>query len=501
MQALAINFSVQGHDKQKAKYLQVAVAIRMAIKQGQVSVGEALPSARKLADQLQTNRHTIMAAYAELIAEGWVESKQRSGYRVVASLPIQSSRLSSLSANKPSEIDNDQKFSWQFVRQGICQSECKASDFNYNFSGGQPDIKLFPFAEFNRSFTQTNPRLNTSNLSYGDSLGEPQLVEQVSTYLRRVRSITDKQVMICNGSQEALYIVAQLLLQQGDFVAVEQFGYPPAWAAFKSAGADLIAIKQDEQGIILEHLDMILQQGKVKLIYLTPLHQYPTTVTLSISRRMKIYQLAVKYQVAIIEDDYDHEFHYKCQPLAPMASDDPYGLVIYISTFSKIMFSATRIGYLVANHPLIEQAVAFKMLINHKSNVMLQQGVACWMKTGGFERHLRRMTKIYQQRRDAMIKLLQNYQQQGLPINFKNPDGGMALWVDMGKSVLGLKEALFKQDVYLQTEMEFNLMPSLESSKITHQHIRLGFAAMDEQQASEGLAIIVKVLYSNLLKG
>ena len=370
----------------------------------------------------------------------------------------------------------------------------KASQYPYNFSGGQPDIRKFPFNEFKSHFAQTCQRPKIDDLSYGDSRGEAMLIKEISTYLRRVRSITEKEVMICNGSQEALYIISQLLLQPGDKVAVEQLGYPPAWAAFQRTGAELVAIKQDDRGIVPEHLAEVFAQGRVKLLYLTPLHQYPTTVSLDITRRMQIYQLAVQYGVAIVEDDYDHEFHYNSQPIAPMAADDPAGLVIYISTFSKLMFGGARIGYVVASNELIEQVAAYKMLINHKSNVLVQQAVAKWMQQGGFEGHLRRMTRLYQKRRDAMVVQLKAYQQQGLPITFEVPAGGMAIWLDTGKSIVGLKEKLLSEGVYLQTEVEFNILSDLADEE--YRFIRLGFAAMNEQEMVQGLALIIDVLYN-----
>lgn len=475
--------------KKKAKYLTIADALRHAIKSGQVAPTEALPSARKLAQQLDVNRHTIMAALAELVAQGWVEAKERSGYRVVECLPIQSSQ-------KVDRIKRTQQpFTWQFRKQlnVSITAKVKASEYRYNFSGGQPDIRQFPFAEFKSHFAQTCQRPTIDDLSYGDSRGEKVLIKEIATYLRRVRSITEKQVMICNGSQEALYMVSQLLLHVGDKVAVEQLGYPPAWAAFRNAGADLVAIEQDERGIVPEHLAAVLAEGNIKLLYLTPLHQYPTTVSLDIARRMQIYQLAAQHGVAIIEDDYDHEFHFNSQPIAPMAADDPVGLVIYISTFSKLMFGAARIGYVVANKELIAKLAAYKMLINHKSNVLVQQAVAKWMQQGGFEGHLRRMTKLYQKRRDFMVSLLQGYQEQGLPIHFEIPAGGMAIWLDTGKSIIGLKEQLINQQVYLQTEIEFNIKKDLADEH--YRFIRLGFAAMDENEVKEGLAIVMCSLY------
>nr|WP_232771572.1 PLP-dependent aminotransferase family protein [Colwellia sp. 12G3] len=468
----------------------MANALRQAIKEGQVAPTEALPSARKLAQQLAVNRHTIMAALAELVAQGWVEAKERSGYRVVENLPIQSS----FTASKVKQAKQD--FDWQFrLKQNVpVTPKVKASQYPYNFSGGQPDIRKFPFDEFKSHFSQTCQRPKIDDLSYGDSRGEVELIKEISTYLRRVRSITDKELMICNGSQEALYMISQLLLQPGDKVAVEQLGYPPAWAAFERTGAELISINQDERGIVPEHLAQVLALGKVKLLYLTPLHQYPTTVSLDITRRMQIYQLAVQYGVAIVEDDYDHEFHYDSQPIAPMAADDPAGLVIYISTFSKLMFGSARIGYVVANNVLIEQLAAYKMLMNHKSNVLVQQTVAKWMQQGGFEGHLRRMTRLYQKRRDFMVQQLKSYQEKGLPIHFEVPAGGMAIWLDTGKSIVNLKEKLLSKGVYLQTELEFNIRKELPREE--YRFIRLGFAAMNETEVAQGLNIVMNLLYS-----
>ncbi len=490
MKSLTLHLALQNEDSIKqAKYLAIAQAIRQAIKEGQLAATEVLPSARKLAQQLAVNRHTIMAALAELVAQGWLESKERTGYRVVKNLPIQSSRA--ISTNLPQKTC----FDWQFRnKQDICAlPKNKVSHYRYNFSGGQPDIRRFPFDDFKSYFSQVCQHPKIDDLSYGDNRGESELIDEIATYLRRVRSIKDKNLMICNGSQEALYMVSQLLLTKGDKVAVEQLGYPPAWAAFKSAGAELVAIKQDELGIVPDHLATELAEGNIKLLYLTPLHQYPTTVSLDISRRMQIYQLAADYGVAIVEDDYDHEFHYNSQPNAPLASDDPLGLVIYISTFSKLMFGGARIGYVVASQPLIEQLVAYKMLMNHKCNVLMQQAVAKWMRHGGFESQLRKMTKLYHKRRDYMVSLLKQYQQQGLPIHFKVPAGGMAIWLDTGKSVVGLKETLLTSNVYLQTEVEFNMHKDLPDK--AYRFIRLGFAAMDEDEIVIGLKMVMNALY------
>jgi GntR family transcriptional regulator/MocR family aminotransferase len=201
-----------------------------------------------------------------------------------------------------------------------------------------------------------------------------------------------------------------------------------------------------------------------------------------------------------------------------MAADDPAGLVIYISTFSKLMFGGARIGYVAASKPFIEQLAAYKAMINHKTNALIQQCVANWMRSGDFESHLRRMTKLYLARRNYMVAALKTYQSEGLPLRFEVPAGGMAIWLDTGKSIVGLKEQLFSEQVYLQTEVEFDVTgygfngfscnavnqknrgSCIVTNKNTQQplrFIRLGFASMNETELDQGLSIVMRSLYGN----
>jgi len=483
-------FNLDQLDHSQPRYLQIAEAVRAAIRQSRLTPGEMLPSVRVLSDELNVNRHTVMKAMAELVAEGWLEAEERKGYQVVSELPIESSQ--SYSSNQPAHTS----FEFRFVKQGSPIPEYPSSKYKFNFSGGQPDMSRFPYAELKSHMSDVLSRPDFAQLGYGDSAGHPGLIEQVATYLRRVRAITDREIVITNGSQEALFIVAQLLLKTGDKVAVEQLGYPPAWAAFRSAGAELIGINQDEQGLIPENLEQQLKQHKIRLLYLTPLHQYPTTVTLSIARRMKIYQLAQRYNIPIIEDDYDHEFHYRCQPLPPMASDDPSGLVIYLSTFSKIMFPGARIG-MMAVTPALAQAIAeYRLLMNHKGNVLMQAAIARWMKDGGFERHLRKITRTYHQRRDHAVELIN----QSKTFEFHIPDGGMALWLKQLKCLNTLErnshilaERCRQHDIYLQHEANFQLQA--ENNK--NQFIRLGYSGLNEEMFEKGFNQILKLIKVN----
>lgn len=490
MRSFYFSESLNLHNNDLPKYLQLAANIRLAIRNRQLLPSEALPSVKQLADMLSINRHTVMKGLAELVAEGWLESIERIGYHVVSDLPIETSLTVTSQQLRQIEVNTQcSDFNFKLVKRGCPLPEYPSNNYQFNFTGGQPDLSLFPYAEFKSQMSDVLIRKDKSHFGYGDSAGDKDLIEEIKIYLRRVRALTNREVVITNGSQEALFIISQLLLQAGDKVAVEHLGYPPAWAAFRSSGAELVGIKQDQHGMLPSDLEKKLKLGKIKLIYLTPLHQYPTTVTLPVSRRMKIYQLACHYNIPIIEDDYDHEFHYSCQPLAPMASDDPIGLVIYISTFSKIMFPGARIGFIAVNQSLAQAIAEYRLLICHKGNVLMQSALARWMKSGEFERHLRRTTRKYQQRRDHAVQLLN---QKSL-FNYEIPDGGMALWLNINNTKISAK-ALVKrakqQGIYLQGEGDFQL----NSAVNTDSYLRLGFASMDEIKFSQGIKLIERLI-------
>lgn len=466
-----------------AKYLAISHALRQAIKQGQVKENEQLPSARDLAQQLSTNRHTIMAAYNELIAQGWIISKQRRGYFVATNLPINNS-LPPAQQNRVSESG----FQWQFTKNVPRHSDQVAASYRYNFAGGTPDISLFPFQEFKSYVSDAFSRPQLAELNYGNIAGFSPLIEQVSQYLRRARSLTDREIVITNGSQEALYMLSQLLLSPNNSVATEAMGYAPAWRSFQSSGTTVISIPQDENGMIPNELEKAIANQlalgqPIAVIYLTPLHQYPTTVTLPPSRRHAIYQIASRHNIAIIEDDYDHEYHYSCQPLAPMASDDPNGLVIYLSTFSKVMFPGARIGFMAMDKQLAKAVTNYKSLLNHKVSVPMQDAIARWMQAGAFERYLRKATKTYHQRRDFMIKQLEHYQSLGIVLTFTIPDGGMAMWVQINQSAKVLTQRALNNDIYIQQESQF----FIDKNQTSDRFIRLGFAGLGEQDIELGL--------------
>ncbi|WP_327077595.1 PLP-dependent aminotransferase family protein [Pseudoalteromonas luteoviolacea] len=469
--------------KNKAKHIQMAEQVRSAIQKGHIKPGEKLPSARALGQLFSVNRHTVMNALQNLVAEGWLVSELRKGYKVNSQLPI----VHSTQVNEQDAIF--EPITPQFAAVLPKNSSPTLDEYTYNFAGGLPDITQFPFDEFKRSINKVCRSSNAHALHYQNVAGEPELRAQLKAYLRKARGLPCDDVLVCNGSQEALFLTAHAFLNPGEGVAMESLGYPPARQAFMAAGGVIYDLKQDEQGLCVESLAQCFASSTVRLLYLTPLHQYPTTLTMSVARRMAIYKLCAQHGVFIIEDDYDHEFHYRCPPLQPMAANDPAQIVIYLSTFSKIMFAGARLGYITAAPAVLQQLVGLKKLINHKNDVLMQLAIADWMATGYFERHLRRMTKLYQQRCDSMAYKLNELKAQGFDIQFKQPDGGMAFWVDLKRDVSDLPAKLEVAKIFAHTEQAFC------HAKVEREtHIRLGFAGQEPEKISAGLDAIFALL-------
>lgn len=471
--------------EKKPLYLKIADALRQSIRNGQTLPGERLPSTREWASMFQVHRHTVMNAFNELVAEGWLVAEERYGYKVCQELP----RVSiSPQTNTLSSLSDIPTHTWEAVRLPSFEDVSTVGSYHYSFQGGKADFRLFPFQELKSHMSDALKAPSPDLLAYGDPQGHLPLIDALEVYLRRMRALTGKTVLITHGSQEAIYLSGQVLLNPGDKVAVEQLGYPPAWSALEMAGAHLVTIAQDAQGIDPDDFKHLARQHKIKMLYLTPLHQYPTTRTLPISRRMAIYEIAAHHGIPILEDDYDHEFHYRCQPLAPLASDDPAKLVIYISTFSKVLFPSARLGFMAVSPDLAKLLLKYRKIINHHNETLMQDGVARWMASGGLERHLRRMCNTYEKRRDGMVECLNEARGVGIPLEFRAPDGGMALWLNTFKDSKKIAEKAHQANVFVHAEQDFNL------HKKEGTHLRLGFASQTPEETQRGLQILLKII-------
>lgn len=468
-------------------YLRIAEALRTAIQAGQAKPGERLPSSRVLAGELGVHRHTVTAAMDELVAEGWLEAGERRAHRVSKVLP--SEFFSPAVGGKKATVF-ERKFKWRLARQSTTPL-CGLVDthgYRYAFQGGQPDLRLFPYDEFRACMAESLRRMPVAHGGYGDPAGHAGFIERLQEYLRRLRALTGRRIVVTHGAQEGIFLITQLLVNPGDKVAVESPGYAAAWDAIRAAGGEPVPVKVDANGMDPDALEAAIEKQRVRLIYLTPHHQYPTTVTLPPARRIRIYELATRHQIPIVEDDYDHEFHFRCQPIVPMASNDPCGLVIYISTLSKVMFPSARIGFLAVPEELYMPLSRQRAIVTRQNSIFMQDAVARWMESGGFERHLKRMRRIYQERRNAMVESLEAGRRRGLKLDWSVPDGGMALWLDCGADSDRVVAGAAAAGVFVASESEFwpGMCPGT--------HVRLGYASQTPEEIRAGMQLLLNAI-------
>jgi GntR family transcriptional regulator / MocR family aminotransferase len=414
-------------------FLQIARALTTDIRRGRLRPGDRLPGSRRLAAGLQVHRNTVLAALGELIAEGWIETTPGRGTFVTRALAHQRVRPFSRRLGIRAQVP---------IRAAFALPEAPAAyrppllpRGTLNLTNGAPDVRLVPVRPIGRAYRRVLALRGSEVLGYGDPEGHPALRSALASMLANMRglSVTANDVLVTRGSQMALALVARALLRPGDVVAVEQFGYRPAWEAFRAAGATLIPVSIDREGIDVEALRELAERTVLRAVYLTPHHQYPTMVTLKAARRVALLQLARTARFAIIEDDYDHEFHYDGRPVLPLASADHAGLVIYLGTLSKIIAPGLRVGYVVAPPAVLRNAAAIRSLLDIQGDLATEAAVAMLIEDGELQRHVARVRRIYADRREILANSLRRTF--GEEIEFTLPPGGMALWVRFLMSV------------------------------------------------------------------
>jgi GntR family transcriptional regulator / MocR family aminotransferase len=390
---------------------QLARQIKELIQRGVVSPGEALPSTRELAAEMKVSRNTAVYAYDRLLSEGYLESFSRSGVFVSSSISLsRHSKWPARSKGTPG-------------RTPLPVTSAPLAPPS-PFRPCQPDVALFPLLIWNRQRGQVLRQEGRSILHYQAPCipGHPALRQNVATYLRDNRGVQCdwRQVVITSGSQQALFILARLLLHPRDEVYIEDPGYIEARLAWLHAGARVVPGQVDEQGLRLPQR----HAGKFSLIYTTPSRQFPTGVSLSLARRLALIDFAAATKSWIIEDDYDSELRYGAQPLPSLQSLDHSGRVIYVGTFSKLLFPSLRLGYVVVPEPLLDGFIEIKHLIDDHLPLVDQATLALFLESGAFYSHIRRCRKAYAERQALFRRL---FDESDLPLAFEQADGGMNL--------------------------------------------------------------------------
>lgn len=385
-------------DPQQGLARQLYQALRERILDGRLQRRTRLPASRDLANLLGISRNTVTRAFDQLYAEGYIEGRIGAGTYVA--------ELSGATRPTPAP-------SAQAQLSGSTQSAALQLLQNHHlnpplsgppraFRVGVPAFDLFPFETWARLSARFWRKPSPARLGYGDPAGDWQLRELIAAYLRNSRGLhcDPAQIIVTNGAQQAISLCAQLLVTPGARVAVENPGYRAAGHALAIAGAQLCGVAVDGEGLNTAALEQI---EECRLVYVTPSHQYPTGVTLSLARRLQLLEWAEHNNGLIIEDDYDGEYRYSGTPLAPLAALDRQGRVLYVGTFCKIAFPALRLGYLVLPPALAEAFAQRRALDMRHSEIGTQAVMAEFIAAGHFQRHIRRMRTAARSRRDALL--------------------------------------------------------------------------------------------------
>jgi GntR family transcriptional regulator / MocR family aminotransferase len=385
-----------------ALYRQLYDQLRDAILSGRLSPGTRLPSTREFADDLGIARNTVLNAFEQLYAESYLERRVGDGTYVSAQLPDDLLRVkNSRSARERSKTNG--RPSSKYI------NFLTTTPGNYTgpprpFRTGTPALDAFPYKLWGRLLARRWSRSAATILPYSDSAGYLPLREAIASYLSTTRGVqcTAEQVIITSGSQHALEIVTRTLLKSGDAAWIEDPGFLGARAALTAAGARVVPVPVDADGL---NISAGLERcAEPRLIYVTPSHQYPLGMTLTLSRRLALLKLAAERGAWIIEDDYDSEFRYVGRPLAALQGLDTDQRVIYIGTFSKVLFPSIRIGYIIAPSDLFPAFVRARCLAGHQSPTLEQAVLADFIGEGHFARHIRRMRALYAERQQTLLK-------------------------------------------------------------------------------------------------
>jgi len=468
-------------------YIQICQKFIALIANGTLQPGDALPSSRKLSELIGINRNTIKLAYDELNSQGWAESAGTIGIFVLATLPVVEKKLTKTFAEKAVA---ENPFIWtNHFKNAVPAQNLQKSVLAID--DGFPDVRLAPVDTLMQEYRSISKRFYGKNfLKYGNPKGSEHLRISIENYLSTTRGfkVSSENIMITKGSQMGIYIAARLLLEPTDTIAVGYSNYASADATFKLTGASLLRIPVDEFGMDTDFLEQVLRQKIIKAVYVIPHHHCPTTVTMSMERRLKLLSLARDYRFAIIEDDYDFDFHYENKPYLPLASIDQNQNVIYIGSLSKTFAPALRIGFMTGPENFISAAASLRKLMERQGDTLMEEAFATLFDNGEMNRHFRKSIKIYKERRNAFCEILK--QDFSNHIEFKVPEGGLAVWSNFDAKIdlVRLSEKAAANGLHISNGNFY------KNEVFSVNGLRLGFASVIETEMLKAFEILKKTI-------
>lgn len=417
---MIIDLAIDKKSKQPL-YRQLYENLRNAILSGRIRAGERLPPTREVSADLNISRNVVSLAFEQLVLEGYVTGKVGSGTFVSSTLPDDFIRSESSPGGSRRNVQAPKNIKTVDVLQRNAAKEEITP-----FQNAVPGVDIFPFDVWSKIAAREYRTIRNRHLGYDDAFGFLPLREGIASYLRTSRGVKCEasQILIVNGAQQALSLCSHILLSRGDEVLVEDPGYLGAKSAFRNYDAKIIPVPVESDGV---DVAFVLRRHKsAKLIYLTPAHQYPLGGTLALDKRMELLNWVAKTNTWVIEDDYDSELRYSGRPLAALQGLDQAGKVIYIGTFSKVLFPGLRVAYMVLpTCGMAEQFKAAKAVFDRQLPLMEQVITATFMNEGHFARHVRRMRIEYHERQKILIKAIEQELEGKLMVQAQ--DAGMHL--------------------------------------------------------------------------
>lgn len=459
-------------------YQQITHQFIGLIQSGVLKHGQIVLSSRKMSELLGVHRKTIVLAYDELIGQGWLETKQGSGTYIAENLPnISPQKLKENSANALKQAG------FKFEKSEVLLHQAHRAKEGLHLDDGFPDPRLAPLLELSRAYRSQLMQGNLYvRLGYGDTKGSEWLRNELAQYLNESRGlkVTPDNILICRGTMMCLFLTIRGLINVGDNVIMSQNQWLSARINFTQAGANILTVGVDENGLNVDEIEALCQQQSIRLVYVTSHHNYPTTVTLKADRRIKLLHLAQQHRFIVFEDDYDYDFHYQSRPLLPLASADETGNVLYSGSFTKSISPAFRVGYLVASEDVIEYLGYHRRIIDRQGDTMLENAVAELLHTGIIQKHLRKSLREYRERRDFFCNLL--HQQLSNEIQFQLPEGGMSVWAQFERSIDLVKtaEKSLKNGLYFSNGTQYGATNAT----------RLGFASSNIGELQRAIEVL-----------
>ncbi len=466
--------------------------LREAVLSGRLAPGSRLPSTRSLAGELHVSRNTVMGAFDQLLAEGYLEGKVGSGTYVAQKLPEDLLHVHNRLPGSPGAAPRDVVLS---RRGAILASSPVIPPRPHRapraFRPGPGAYEQFPVRIWMRLLARRWRGPLRDMLAYGESAGYGPLREAIAAYARAARAVRcdASQVVVVSGSQQGLDLISRLLLDPGDPVWIEDPGYLGARGAMLGAGARLSPVPVDGEGLMVSA--GLARQPEARMVYVTPSHQFPLGVTMSLARRLALLEWVRRSGAWVVEDDYDSEFRYAGRPIAALQGLDFTGRVIYLGTLSKVLFPSLRLGYLILPPDLVEPFSSARALLDRHSPLIDQAVLADFIAEGHFAQHVRRMRALYQHRHDTFIEAAQK-ELEGL-IEVEPQDAGMHLvgWLPEGVDDAAASRRAIEHGVEA---------PPLSAYALERQPrggLLLGFTATGTREIREGVRRLAQALQAN----